>query len=71
MQQAAAVKPPDVDGSWLAIVGQWRLVIAELRDRGIDLYDPAVRAGSWLGVRAAIFSLIDSPSRLRGALTRR
>lgn len=61
----------DVDGSLLALVTNWRLVVAELAERGIDLYDPAVLARPWPGVRAVIFSLIDSPTRLRAVLTRR
>lgn len=61
----------DVDGSLLAIVTHWRLVIAELAERGIDLYDPAVLARPWPGVRAVIFSLLDSNTRLRAVLTRR
>jgi hypothetical protein len=52
-------------------VTNWRLVIADLREHGIDLHDPAVLAGSWLSVRSAIFSLLDSPTRLREVLTRR
>ena len=60
-----------VDGSWYAILSHWRLVIAELKDRGIDLYEPAVLAGPWLSVRAAIFSLIDADTRLRAVLIRR
>lgn len=61
----------DIDGSTLALVTHWRLVVAELVERGIDLYDPAVLARPWPGVRAAIYSLLDSPTRLRAALTRR
>ncbi|NLP82586.1 hypothetical protein HF576_01870 [Microbacterium sp. CFH 90308] len=61
----------EVDGSWYALLSNWRLVVADLKDRGIDLYDPVVLAGPWLSIRAAIFSLIDSNSRLRAALTRR
>ncbi|MDR6142387.1 hypothetical protein QE375_001941 [Microbacterium foliorum] len=48
----------------------WRIVVAELMERGIDLYDPAVRQRPWPGVRALIFSLIDSDTRLRAALRR-
>ncbi|AQY02037.1 hypothetical protein B2G67_11570 [Microbacterium foliorum] len=48
----------------------WRIVVAELMERGIDLYDPAVRRRPWPGVRALIFSLIDSDTRLRAALRR-
>ena len=61
----------DVDGSFLAIVTHWRLVVAELAERGIDLYDPEVLARPWPGVRTVIFSLLDSNTRLRAALTRR
>ena len=60
----------DVDGSLLALVTNWRLVVAELAERGVDLYDPIVLARPWPGVRAMIFSLIDSPTRLRAVLTR-
>ncbi|MDF2991460.1 MAG: hypothetical protein K0S37_1974 [Microbacterium sp.] len=66
---AAAVSR--IDGSWLALVTHWRLVVAELKDRGIDMYAPAVLDGSWLSVRSSIFSLLDSPTRLREVLTRR
>lgn len=62
---------PEIDGSWLALVTNWRLVVAELAERRIDLFDPAVLAGPWLGVRTVIFSLLDSDTRLRRVLTRR
>lgn len=77
LKPAAPDAPPsktpsaDVDGSLLALVSNWRLVIADLAERGIDLYDPAVLARPWPGVRTAIFSLLDSNTRLRAALTRR
>lgn len=69
----AVTKPSAVDGSLLAIVTHWRIVIAELiTEHGIDLYDPAVLARPWPGIRTLIFTLIDMPdSRLRAALTRR
>lgn len=69
--RAAKTGGVEIDGSILAIVTHWRLVVAELAERGVDLYDPAVRARPWPGIRALIFSLIDSPTRLREALTRR
>lgn len=69
--QPAQAKEPDIDGSLLAIVSHWRLVVAELIPLGIDLYDPAVLARPWPGVRTVIFSLLDSNTRLRLALTRR
>lgn len=74
LRPAPAAKPAggvEIDGSMLAIVMHWRLVVAELAERGVDLYDHSVRARPWPGVRTLIFSLIDSPTRLREALTRR
>ena len=64
---------PELDDSLLAIVTNWRFVIADLLEHfHLDLYDPAVRARPWPGVRTAIFALIDTPgSRIRRALTRR
>lgn len=59
-----------IDTSWLAIVSNWRIVVAELMERGVDLYDPEVRKHPWLGVRALIFLLIDTDTRLRAALRR-
>jgi hypothetical protein len=54
----------------LALVSNWRVVEADLiKEYGLDLWDPAVRARPWPGIRAHIFSLIDSPTRLRAALT--
>jgi hypothetical protein len=73
----SAVSTPDeaptIDSSLLAIVSHWRLVVADLIDAGIDLYDPAVRARPWPGIRTKLFSLLEpeSTSRLRRALTRR
>ena len=61
-----------VDGSLLALVTNWKLVVADLSSEfGVDLYDPAVLARPWPGVRTMIFSLIDMPTRLRAVLTRR
>lgn len=65
-----AVSRPELDTSWLAILTHWRIVVAELMERGVDIHDPATRARPWLGVRALIFSLIDSDTRLRAALRR-
>ncbi|MEA1264156.1 hypothetical protein MicroSTF_14025 [Microbacterium sp. STF-2] len=48
----------------------WRIVVAELMERGVDIHDPETRSRPWLGVRALIFSLIDSDTRLRAALRR-
>jgi hypothetical protein len=44
----------DIDGSLLALITNWRLVVAELAERGIDLYDPEVLARPWPGVRAVL-----------------
>lgn len=68
-----AAKAPEVDGSLLAIVTHWRLVIADLAEFfGVDLYAPTVLDGPWPGVRTMLFSLLDKPeSRLRRALTTR
>jgi hypothetical protein len=60
-----------VDISASALVRNWRAVVAELAMKGVDLYDPAVLARPWPGVRALLFTLIDSPTRLREVLTRR
>lgn len=69
---SATPSGPDLDESLLALVLNWRFVIADLIERGLDLYDPAVLVRPWPGVRTAIFALIDTPgSRLRAALTRR
>ncbi|WP_105567126.1 hypothetical protein [Microbacterium halophytorum] len=62
----------DLDESLLTLVENWRLVVADLAlHYGVDLYDPAVRGRPWPGVRTMIFSLLDSDTRLRRALTRR
>ncbi|WP_102193212.1 hypothetical protein [Microbacterium aurantiacum] len=67
---APAVTGTPIDTSWLAIVNHWRIVVAELMERGVDLYAADVRARPWPGVRTLIFSLIDSDTRLRAALRR-
>ncbi len=67
----AASKGPEIDGSLLGIVTNWRCVVADLGQYfGVDLYDPAVLDRPWPGVRTMIFSLLDMPeSRLRRVLT--
>jgi hypothetical protein len=56
---------------WTDIVQHWDLVLADLLQLyHIDLYDPAVLARPWPGVRARILGLLHEPSRLRDALTR-
>ena len=72
-EAADPAKATTVDDSLYAIISAWRYVIADLLDIGIDLWDPAVRAKPWPGIRSRIFSLLepDSKSRLRRALTRR
>ena len=55
--------------TWNLLIQHWRLVVADLSlHHGIDLYDPAVRARPWPGVRTAIFSLLDADTRLRQVL---
>lgn len=72
---AAVTSQPQVqiDESITGIVTHWRIVVAELAERfHVDLYDPAVRARPWPGVRTMIFTLLQTPgSRLREALIRR
>lgn len=70
-QGAEPVVRPTIDGSLLAIVNHWRYVQADLMAiYGIDLWDPAILARPWPGVRTAIFALLDHPdSLLRRALT--
>ena len=62
-----------MDGSLLAIVTHWRIVVAEMAEvYGLDLYDPATLARPWPGVRTMIFALLERPhGHLRAALTRR
>lgn len=68
----ATSSAPVIEGSWLALVEHWALVVADLSLHcGVDLHDPAVLARPWPGIRTMIFSLLDSPTRLRAALTRR
>jgi len=72
VSNAPAAKASEIDGSCLALVTHWRLVVADLSlHHGIDLYDPAVLGRPWPGVRTMIFSLLDHDTRLRAALTRR
>lgn len=68
-----AASAPDIDRSMLALVTHWRLVVADLAQFfHVDLYDRAVRARPWMGVRTMIFALLEMPeSRIRRALTRR
>jgi len=67
----AEVKAPELDGSLLAIVTHWRVVVADLAQHfQVDLYDPAVLDRPWPGVRTMLFALLDMPeSRLRRVLT--
>ncbi len=63
---------PTIDTSVLSLLAHWQLVVADLAlHYHVDLYDPAVRARPWPGVRTMIFSLLDSDTRLRAALLRR
>jgi len=54
---------------WTDIVTQWGLVHRDLAERyQLDLYDPAVLARPWPGVRTLILGLLSEPSRLANAL---
>jgi hypothetical protein len=55
---------------WFHILENWDAVVWDLATRcGIDVYDPAVRARPWPGIRTLIFGLVDDPSsRLHRAL---
>lgn len=68
----AQVTGAQVDGSLLALVSHWRLVVAEVAEvYGLDLHDPAVLARPWPGVRTMIFALLERPGGwLRAALTK-
>ena len=60
-----------MDTSILAILENWRAVVADfLTIYHLDLHDPAVLNRPWLGVRTALYALLDNPaSLLRRALT--
>lgn len=65
-----------VDSSWFAIVTHWHLASRDLADRGVNLFDPAVRAQPWPWLRVLVEGLLDPPlsafappTRLRAALT--
>ena len=60
---------PVLDGSVLALVTHWRIVLADLSlHHQLDLWDPAVQARPWPGIRSMIYSLLDQDTRLRRAL---
>lgn len=40
----------------------WRCIRRDLRDQGVDLYDPSHMSRPWLWLRDAILGLIDRPS---------
>ena len=67
----ASAKKVQVDETWYGIASHWQIVAAELLAQGVDLRSRTVLEGSWLSLRAAIFLLLNSDSRLRAALTRR
>jgi len=75
MEAAAPTEQPhqhrEVDGSAFALITHWRLVVAELAERGVYMHSRAVLDMPWLDVRALVYSLLDSPTRLREVLTRR
>ncbi len=70
LQVAEKVPGQQIDLTMLSLIREWRTVIADLaRHYHVDLYDPAVLARPWPGVRTMIFALLEEPTRLRAALT--
>jgi hypothetical protein len=59
-----------VTWGWLHVLEHWDSVVWDMASKfRLDLYDPAVRARPWPGVRTLIFGLVDDPStRLHRAL---
>lgn len=56
---------------WSDILPHWDRVVCDMAARyGIDLYDPAVLARPWPGVRTMIFGLINGDGQLARALRR-
>lgn len=62
---------PEIDTSLLGLVTHWHVVVADLAQHfGVDLYDPAVLARPWPGVRIMIAALLEMPeTRLYRVLT--
>lgn len=54
---------------WYHIVTHWDAVLTDMAEvYGLDLYDPAVQARPWPGVRTLILSLLRRPSTLHDRL---
>ena len=54
------------------MISNWRIVVADLQLHfHLDLYDHAVLARPWPGVRSMILGLLDMNSRTRHVLTRK
>ena len=54
---------------WGDILANWNAVVLDLSERhGVDLYDPAVLARPWPGVRSMILGLLQVDSRLANAM---
>jgi hypothetical protein len=63
-QQPAPARAAPVLG-WTHLVGVWGYVVADLAALyRVDLWDPAVLARPWPGVRTLILGLLDRPDSL-------
>lgn len=74
LRPAAPTPAPDPAAKtiwWIDIVKHWDLVVCDMSSRyGIDLYDPAVQARPWPGIRTMIFGLLQGDGLLARALRR-
>lgn len=70
MKPAAITAKPGRTIYWADIVPHWDLVVRDLASLyRLNLYDPAVLASPWPGVRTLILGLLSEPSsRLAKAL---
>lgn len=56
--------------TWAEILGRWRLVTADLQDRGIDVWDRALmRRRPWTWLETHIQGLLAADTRLARALS--
>jgi len=57
--------PADPKGTsrigWRTILDNWDMVVADLLETGVDLWDPALADRPWLWLRTAVFALFDKP----------
>lgn len=58
----APAKPEGRAYAWFDFVSNWDLVVIDVATLyGLDLYDPAVLARPWPGVRTLILGLLEQP----------